>query len=59
MRISRAICGNFGRAADGAFFSEVDAGSHRENATKQKTRAPFRFYRSGKGSRERDRSKVH
>jgi hypothetical protein len=34
----------------GAFSSEVDTGSRRENATKQKIRAPFRFNRNGKGS---------
>src|ERR1700723_1955533 len=34
-----------------AFSSEVDTGSREENASKQKSRAPFRFYRNGKGSR--------
>ena len=31
-----------------AFSSEVDTGSRRENATKQRARAPFRFNRNGK-----------
>src|SRR6266536_1920544 len=34
-----------------AFSSEVDTGSRKENASKQKDRAPFRFHRNGKGSR--------
>jgi peptidoglycan-N-acetylglucosamine deacetylase len=34
-----------------AFSSEVDTGSREENASKQESRAPFRFYRNGKGSR--------
>jgi catechol 2,3-dioxygenase-like lactoylglutathione lyase family enzyme len=34
-----------------AFSSEVGTGSREENASKQKTRAPFRFHRNGKGSR--------
>ncbi|MFB9265473.1 hypothetical protein ACFFWD_20345, partial [Bradyrhizobium erythrophlei] len=33
-----------------AFSSEVDTGSREENASKQQSGAPFRFYRSGKGS---------
>jgi hypothetical protein len=33
-----------------AFSSEVDTGSREENASKQKSRAPFRFNRNGKGS---------
>ncbi|MGP0058274.1 MAG: TlyA family RNA methyltransferase [Beijerinckiaceae bacterium] len=33
-----------------AFSSEVDAGSREENASKQRPRAPFRFYRNGEGS---------
>src|ERR1039458_9944616 len=33
-----------------AFSSEVDTGSREENASKQRPRAPFRFYRNGKGS---------
>jgi hypothetical protein len=33
-----------------AFSSEVDTGSREENASKQETRAPFRFNRNGKGS---------
>src|SRR5438045_3953205 len=33
-----------------AFSSEVDAGSRQENASKQESRAPFRFRRNGKGS---------
>jgi len=35
---------------DKAFSSEVGTGSREENASKQKTRAPFRFHRNGKGS---------
>jgi hypothetical protein len=35
---------------DRAFSSEVDTGSREENASKQETRAPFRFHRNGKGS---------
>src|SRR5271170_3070591 len=34
-----------------AFSSEADAGSREENASKQKPKAPFRFYENGKGSR--------
>ncbi|RXG88833.1 hypothetical protein EAS62_32190 [Bradyrhizobium zhanjiangense] len=34
-----------------AFSSEVDTGSRQENASKQESRAPFRFHRNGKGSR--------
>jgi len=34
----------------GAFSSKADAGLRREDATKQGTRAPFRFNRNGKGS---------
>jgi hypothetical protein len=33
-----------------AFSSEVGTGSREENASKQKTRAPFRFNRNGTGS---------
>ena len=33
-----------------AFSSEVDSGSRQENASNQESRAPFRFYRNGKGS---------
>ena len=33
-----------------AFSSEVGTGSRQENASKQKTRAPFRFHRNGIGS---------
>ena len=36
----------------GAFSSEVDSGSRKENASKQESRAPFRFNRNGKGSRQ-------
>jgi hypothetical protein len=28
----------------------VDTGSRKENASKQESRTPFRFYRNGKGS---------
>src|SRR3954465_912422 len=38
-----------------AFSSEVDTGSREENASKQKDRAPFRFHRNGKGSRQQPR----
>ncbi|MVT68151.1 hypothetical protein GPL21_23925 [Bradyrhizobium pachyrhizi] len=31
-----------------AFSSEVDAGSREENASKQESRASFRFHRNGK-----------
>jgi general secretion pathway protein J len=34
----------------GAFSREVDAGSHQENATRQRARAPLQCNRSGKGS---------
>jgi hypothetical protein len=40
--------GSFGRIR--AFSSEVETGSRLENATNQESRAPFRFYRNGKGS---------
>jgi branched-chain amino acid transport system permease protein len=33
-----------------AFSSEVETGSRQENASKQESRAPFRFNRNGKGS---------
>ncbi|MVT68402.1 hypothetical protein GPL21_25220 [Bradyrhizobium pachyrhizi] len=33
-----------------AFSSEVDTGSREENASKQESRAPFRFDRNGKSS---------
>ena len=33
--------------ASRAFSSEVDTGSREENASKQESRAPFRFYRNG------------
>jgi hypothetical protein len=33
-----------------AFSSEVETGSRQENASNQESRAPLRFYRSGKGS---------
>ena len=33
-----------------AFSSEVETGSRQENASNQESRAPFRFYRNGKGS---------
>ncbi|WP_271587787.1 hypothetical protein [Bradyrhizobium sp. CCBAU 53415] len=31
----------------GAFSSEVDTGSHQENASKHESDAPFRFHRNG------------
>jgi CelD/BcsL family acetyltransferase involved in cellulose biosynthesis len=37
-------------ATSRAFSSEVETGSRKENASKQKTRAPFRFNRNEKGS---------
>ena len=40
-----------------AFSSKVDTGLRRENATKQRIRAPFRFNRNGKGSKA-DASKM-
>ncbi len=36
-----------------AFSSEVEAGSRQENASNLESRAPFRFYRNGKGSSRR------
>ena len=33
-----------------AFSSEVGTGSRQENASNRKSRAPFRYYRNGKGS---------
>src|SRR5713226_3210141 len=33
-----------------AFSSEVETGSRQENASNQESRAPFRFYRNGKGT---------
>jgi predicted secreted hydrolase len=33
-----------------AFSSEVDTGSREENASKEESRAPFRFHRNGNGS---------
>src|SRR6266571_2192332 len=38
-----------------AFSSEVETGSRQENASNQKSRAPFRFHRNGKGSRTNER----
>jgi hypothetical protein len=35
-----------------AFSSEGETGSRKENASNQESRAPLRFYRSGKGSGE-------
>jgi hypothetical protein len=35
-----------------ASSSEVDTGSRQENASNQKSRAPFRFNRNGKGPSE-------
>ncbi|TFW59888.1 hypothetical protein CT676_17255 [Bradyrhizobium sp. MOS001] len=40
-----------------AFSSEVDAGSRQENASKQESRAPFRFHRNGKDSSQRQTKK--
>jgi hypothetical protein len=44
--VMRVIRGNLRRRM-GAFFSEVDTGSRQENASKQESRAPFRFNRNG------------
>ena len=38
------------RLSPRAFSSKVDTGLRRENATRQRDRAPFRFNRNGKGS---------
>src|SRR5258706_10927399 len=38
-----------------AFSSEVETGSRQENASNQESRAPFRFYRNGKGRPARTR----
>src|SRR6202048_1013077 len=38
-----------------AFSSEVETGARQENASNQESRAPFRFNRNGKGSREQGR----
>jgi hypothetical protein len=49
IRLSRR--GNrFANDLPGAFSSEVETGSRQENASNQESRAPFRFYRNGKGS---------
>src|SRR6185312_8692715 len=55
---NQVIRGKFGansehiwQLATGAFSSEVETGSREENASKQESRAPFRFNRNGKGSR--------
>jgi TetR/AcrR family transcriptional regulator len=42
-----------------AFSSEVGTGSREENASKQKTRAPFRFHRNGEGSRQKPGTARH
>src|ERR1700733_4315101 len=50
---SAGSCGNAStpaRRSPRAFSSEVDTGSREENASKQESRAPFRFYRNGEGS---------
>jgi antitoxin (DNA-binding transcriptional repressor) of toxin-antitoxin stability system len=53
VRKSQALSKVSGTAkAAKAFSSEVDTGSREENASKQQSRAPFRFYRNGKGSRK-------
>jgi hypothetical protein len=41
-----------------AFSSEVETGSRQENASNQEARAPFRFYRNGKGSRAAASTKI-
>ena len=41
-----------------AFSSEVGAGSRQESASKQESRAPFRFKRNGKDSTRRRRSQA-
>src|SRR5258708_5999165 len=55
VKAGRAIAGRTvagDRRGPRAFSSEVGTGSREENALKQKTRAPFRFNRNGKGSRD-------
>ncbi|MVT66830.1 hypothetical protein GPL21_17160 [Bradyrhizobium pachyrhizi] len=47
--LTRACC-SCDSGPYGAFLSEVDTGSREENASKQGSRAPFRFHRNGKGS---------
>jgi hypothetical protein len=42
-----------------AFSSEVETGSRKENASKQESRAPFRFNRNGKGSRDVSTAVLH
>jgi hypothetical protein len=41
-----------------AFSSEVETGSRQENASKQESRAPFRFNRNGKGSSDVQRTQI-
>jgi len=41
----------FGADQIRALSSEVETGSRQENASNQESRAPFRFYRNGIGSR--------
>jgi len=42
-----------------AFSSEVDPGSRKENASRQRARAPFRSNRNGKGSNRSPRVSGH
>jgi malonate transporter and related proteins len=46
----RSRCRLRSRWCDRAFSSEVDTGSRQENASKQESRAPFRFNRNGNGA---------
>jgi len=47
----RAYCRRCVRSDARAFSSEVETGSRQDNASNQKSRPPFRFYRNGNGSR--------
>jgi hypothetical protein len=46
----RVVGHYLGAGSASAFSGEVDTGSREENASKQESRAPFRFSRNGKGS---------
>src|SRR3984893_12358225 len=50
--ITRRSCLNLNSSRFSAFSSEVETGSRQERASNQESRAPLRFHRSGKGSRE-------
>ncbi|MEH2671799.1 hypothetical protein DXU07_21020 [Bradyrhizobium elkanii] len=49
-RLRSTGCDATAERASRAFSSEVDTGSREENASKQESRAPFRFHRNGKSS---------